>query len=423
MYAPELTAAEEDRGAERRICDDRGMTTSTARWGMRTNVMRPSDRERGERVAFVELFFDLVFVFALTQISEVVAAVSSPLDGVRAAVLIAALWWLWMNTTWVTNWLDPARMPVRIAVVVLAFAGLVVSTSIQESGGERALAFALGYVGLQVVRSIFMVIATVRHDVGVAADFARIAAWFLVTGAMWIAGALAGGVALVVLWGAAVAVDYVVARTDYALPGLGRGTMEGWDVSAAHVAERASLFIIIALGESFLVTGFAFVEEESNPARIAALASAFLAAAGMWWLYFDHGEQQGEERVERSARSGAMARAAYAYAHVPIVAGIILTGVADKTVIAHPVEMKALAVVTILGGPALFLVGSAVFRRIVGAPGAGILLGSAAVVSLLLPLALVMPAWALSLASTGVLLGTAAIDTALRRRRGEESRG
>ena len=399
------------------------MTSSPARFGMRTNVMRPSDRERGDRVAFVELFFDLVFVFALTQISEVVAAVSTPLDGVRAAILIGAVWWLWMNTTWVTNWLDPARMPVRIAVVLLAFAGLVVSTSIQESGGERALAFALGYVGLQLVRSIFMVVATLRHEPVVAVDFLRITAWFLITGVAWIAGALLGGIALIVLWSVAVVVDYAVARTDYALPGLGRGTMEGWDVSAAHIAERASLFIIIALGETFLVTGFAFVAEETSPERIAALASAFITAAAMWWLHFDRGEQQGEERMEDSSRAGAVARAAYAYGHVPIVAGIILTGVADKTVIGEPNEASALAIATVVGGPVLFLIGVAVFRRVVGAPGLAVLLGAAAGVALLLPLAGAMPAWALSAAASVVLLTAAVVDTVLRRRRGEDSRG
>lgn len=399
------------------------MTSSPARFGMRTNVMRPSDRERGDRVAFVELFFDLVFVFALTQISEVVAAVSTPLDGVRAAILIGAVWWLWMNTTWVTNWLDPARMPVRIAVVLLAFAGLVVSTSIQESGGERALAFALGYVGLQLVRSIFMVVATLRHEPAVAVDFLRITAWFLITGVAWIAGALLGGIALIVLWSVAVVVDYAVARTDYALPGLGRGTMEGWDVSAAHIAERASLFIIIALGETFLVTGFAFVAEETSPERIAALASAFITAAAMWWLHFDRGEQQGEERMEDSSRAGAVARDAYAYGHVPIVAGIILTGVADKTVIGEPNEASALAIATVLGGPVLFLIGVAVFRRVVGAPGLAVLLGAAAGVALLLPLAGAMPAWALSAAASVVLLTAAVVDTVLRRRRGEDSRG
>lgn len=399
------------------------MTSSPARFGMRTNVMRPSDRERGDRVAFVELFFDLVFVFALTQISEVVAAVSTPLDGVRAAILIGAVWWLWMNTTWVTNWLDPARMPVRIAVVLLAFAGLVVSTSIQESGGERALAFALGYVGLQLVRSIFMVVATLRHEPAVAVDFLRITAWFLITGVAWIAGALLGGIALIALWSVAVVVDYAVARTDYALPGLGRGTMEGWDVSAAHIAERASLFIIIALGETFLVTGFAFVAEETSPERIAALASAFITAAAMWWLHFDRGEQQGEERMEDSSRAGAVARAAYAYGHVPIVAGIILTGVADKTVIGEPGESSALAIATVLGGPVLFLVGVAVFRRVVGAPGLAVLLGAAAGVALLLPLAGAMPAWTLSAAASVVLLIAAVVDTVLRRRRGEDSRG
>jgi len=400
---------------------------STPRWGFRADLLRPADRERGERVAFVELFFDLVFVFALTQVGELVAKADGVESVLHATIALIAIWWLWMHTTWVTNWLDPQRLPVRLAVIVLAGAGLLVSTSLQESLGERALAFALAYVGLHVVRTLFMIAAAVRHDGAVAADFARILGWFAASGALWIGGALLGSalgpLPLLTAWTAAIVIDLAGPAVSFALPGAGRARLEGWDLSAHHFAERASLFVIIAIGEGFLVSGFAFVANESSLERNAAIASAFVAAGAMWWLYFDHGEWWGERRMSRDARAGAIARAAYAYAHLPIIAGIVLVGAADKTIIAHPDERTAIAVAAVLGGPALFLLGNALFRRIVGAPGLGVALGGALACAALVPLAPVVAPWVLSLLSTLVLASAAAADTALRLRRGDRSRG
>ncbi len=400
---------------------------STPRWGFRTDLLRPADRERGERVAFVELFFDLVFVLALTQVGAVVADVSSGLDALHAVLVLVAVWWLWMHTTWVTNWLDPGRLPVRLAVIVLAGTGLLLSTAIQESLGDRALAFAIAYVGLQLARTIFMVAAAVRHDGSVATDFARMLLWFCGSGALWIIGATLGAQAgtgwLLAAWSAAVVIDLVGPAVSFALPGLGKGRLEGWDLSAHHFAERAPLFVIIAIGEGFLVSGFAFVDNESNVERNAALASAFVAAAALWWLYFDHGEQWGEDRMEHDSRAGAVARAAYAYAHIPIIAGVVMIGAADKTIIAKPDEATVLATTLILGGPALFALGNALFRRIVGAPGVAIGLAAALACAALIPVAAVVEPWLLSCLSTGVLVAACVADTIMRRRRGAPSRG
>jgi low temperature requirement protein LtrA len=399
----------------------------TSRWGFRADLLRPADRERGERVAFVELFLDLVFVFALTQVGAVVAKVDSPESALHAVIVLIAVWWVWMHTTWVTNWLDPQRLPVRLAVIVLAGAGLLVSTSIVESLGERALAFALAYVGLHLARTLFMIAAASRHDASVATDFVRILGWFVASGALWIGGALLGAalgpLPLLTAWTAAVIIDLAGPAVSFVVPRLGRGRLEGWDLSAHHFAERASLFVIIAIGEGFLVSGFAFVENESSLERNAAMASAFVAAAAMWWLYFDHGEWWGEKRMSADARAGAIARAAYAYAHIPIIAGIVLVGAADKTVIAHPDERTAVAVATVLGGPALFLLGNALFRRIVGAPGLAVALGGALACAALIPVAALIEPWMLSLLSSLVLASAAAVDTVLRLRRGGRSRG
>ncbi|UTT61465.1 low temperature requirement protein A [Microcella humidisoli] len=400
--------------------------SNRANSGLRVNLLRPSSgsgSERADRVSFVELFFDLVFVFALTQLSDVVAHVDSVPSGVVAVVLLLAMWWLWMQTTWTTNWLDPQRLEVRAMLIALAFVGLVVSLSLQEASGERALVFALAYVGLQVGRTLAMIAATAHHDRAANADFRRMAAWFALSGVAWIAGALLGGTALVVLWVFAVVIDYLGAAVSYRTPVLGRGDMERWDLSAAHIAERASLFVIIALGETFLVTGFAFVAEELTVERSLALVSAFLSAAAMWWFYFDQGEWWGERRLEKGAKTGAIARSAYAYAHVVIIGGIVLTGVADKLVVGKPDTWSTIAIVSIVGGPALYLLGCAIFRRIVGAPGVLVAAVAGLGMLALAPLALIASPVLVSLSATALLVATAALDTALRVRRGGKSRG
>src|ERR671913_2203073 len=114
-------------------------------YGMRRNVLRPSDSPRADSVTYVELFFDLVFVFALTQLSAYLYENQSGLGALEGLIMVCALWWAWVSTTWVTNWLDPVALPVRGAVIALAFAGLVVSVSIAEAFGERAWAFAIAY--------------------------------------------------------------------------------------------------------------------------------------------------------------------------------------------------------------------------------------------------------------------------------------
>jgi low temperature requirement protein LtrA len=409
-----------------RLCDDANMSLSTAR-GLRTNLLRPSDStsasERAHRVSFIELFFDLVFVFALTQLSDVVADVDSPQSATVALVVVLAVWWLWMNTTWATNWVDPHFLAVRGAIIVLAFAGIVVSVSLQEADGARALAFAIAYVSLQLGRSLAMVAATARHDAVAANDFRRMSVWFAVSGVAWVAGALVGGTALVVLWVVAITIDLLGAGLSYRTPRLGRGDIAQWDLSAAHIAERASLFVIIALGETFLVTGFAFVAEELTLANALALVSAFLSAAAMWWFYFDHGEWWGERRLEKVSSPGAIARSAYAYAHVVIIGGIILVGVADKLVVGEPQSWSTITLVSIVGGPAVYLIGCAIFRRIVGAPGVLVAIIAAIGMLALTPLALITSPIIVSLSATAVLIAAAATDTVLRLRRGDDSRG
>jgi low temperature requirement protein LtrA len=122
--------------------------------GLRTDVLRPSDPERAARVTYVELFFDLVFVFGLTQLGAYLYENQTLLGALEGVIMVCALWWAWVSTTWVTNWLDPVRLPVRIAVIVLAFAAFVMSAAIAEAFGDRAWTFALAYIALKLGRAV-----------------------------------------------------------------------------------------------------------------------------------------------------------------------------------------------------------------------------------------------------------------------------
>jgi len=220
------------------------------------------ERVAGEeaRVGFAELFFDLVFVFAVTQLSHFLLHHFTPLGAVETVLLLIAVWWVWIYTSWVTNWLDPGKTAVRLMLFVLMIAGLVLSTSIPEAFEGRGLAFALSYTFMQVGRSAFT--AWVLKDIRPAnhRNFQRITAWFVVSAALWIAGGLVGSELRLALWTGAIAFEFAGPASGFFVPGLGRSQTTDWDISGAHMAERCGLFIIIALGESILVTGATFAE-------------------------------------------------------------------------------------------------------------------------------------------------------------------
>lgn len=401
----------------------RGNTGALAVLGLRRNVLRPDDSDRADRVTCVELFFDLVFVFALTQLSAYLYENPTPLGALEGAIMVCALWWAWVSTTWVTNWLDPVKLPVRGAVVALAFIAFIMSVSIAEAFGDRAYAFAIAYVTLQVGRTAFIVWATVRHDRQVSRDFSCLLVWTTAGGVLWIAGALLPIQWQLPMWLAAIALELVGSSLGYPVPGFHRVKITSWDISGPHIAERTALFVLIALGEGILVTGFAFVAKEATIETIIALASAFVAAAAMWWIYFDHGERIGSEAIDASAEPGRLARTAYTWVHLLIVAGIVVLSVGDKEALAHPHAHGVAAMVVVLGGPTLFLIGTLLFRRALEHRWS--LPHAAGIAALIVAAAASAPFDVLTLSSiaAGVLVLVAAGETGDRVRRGRRSGG
>jgi low temperature requirement protein LtrA len=325
-------------------------------------------REPGEhsRVTFFELFFDLVFVFAVTQISHGLAEHLDFEGAAHALILLLAMWGLWIYTTWATNWLDPNHLGVRVMLVGVMLAGLIMSAAIPEafSSQERGLVFAACLAAANLGRTAVLVYAT-RHDALLQRNFERICAWLALEGGFWLAGGLADGDARVALWVCALGILYLGPPTRFPVPGLGRSELSDWNsVEGGHMAERCGLFVIIALGESLLITGATFSGLEWTAARVSAMVAAFGASVGMWWVYFDRTAEMGSERISHSDDTGRIARLAYTYIHIPIVAGIIITAVGDEVILAHPTgESHLSTALTVVGGPALFLAGYILFKQ------------------------------------------------------------
>jgi low temperature requirement protein LtrA len=368
------------------------------------DLLRERDEHAHNKVSFVELFFDLVFVFAITQISHTLLEHFTPTGLAEAALLLGAVWWVWIYTSWVTNWLDPEATPVRLMLFALMFLGLLLSTSIPEAFGEKGLIFACAYVAIQLGRSLFAMACLKRSPVNFR-NFQRISAWLAISGLFWIAGGLSEGGLRFALWACALGIEYVGPAAGFSFPGLGRSKTADWDVEGGHLAERCALFIIIALGESVLVTGATFAKLPATPETVLAFANAFLSSVAMWWIYFHIGAERGSELIAHSKDPGRIARVAYTYIHLLLVAGIILVAVGDEFMLAHPgghTEPKvALAVIA---GPGFYLLGNLLFKRATAGwfplshmIGLGLL-------ALLTPLAAMLPPLGFSFGATLILI-------------------
>jgi len=318
------------------------------------------------KVEFVELFFDLVFVFAVTQISHTMLHHLTLTGTVQAAFLLLAMWWVWIYTSWVTNWMDPNRGPVKFMLFVLMLAALLFSTSIPEAFGERGLIFAGAYVFMQVGRTAFTAWAFRGHDLPNYLNMCRILAWLVLSGVFWIAGALVEGEMRFALWIAALVIEYLSPSLRFWTPWLGATPTSDWDIDGGHMAERSAAFIIIALGESVVAMGATLSEVELDIRVVLAFLASFGASVAMWWLYFAVGAETGRHRIEAAADPGRVARVAYTYLPVLLIAGIIVTAVADELTVAHPGGHNAdlATILTLIGGPALYVFGNLMFKKV-----------------------------------------------------------
>jgi len=327
-------------------------------------LFRPIVPNQHSRVTYAELFFDLVFVFAVTQVSHTLLGRFTPLGALQTTLLFLAVWWVWVYTSWITNWLNPETTPVRVLLFLLMLGGLVLSTSIPMAFESRGLWFAIAYAAMQVGKTVFLWVSTPPSRTLARMNAVRITAWLSMSAIFWIAGGSAQGRSRLVLWAVALAIEYLSPAVRFWIPKYGASQVSDWVVEGGHMAERCAGFIIIALGESIVVTGATFADLAWTRETVSAFASAFIGALAMWWIYFHKGAEAGSEQISRSSEPGRLARLAYTYLHMPIVAGIIISAVANELVLTHPADRSdPKTVLSAIGGPLLFLIGTILFKH------------------------------------------------------------
>jgi low temperature requirement protein LtrA len=322
-------------------------------------------RSAGARVSNVELFFDLVYVFAVTQVSHALLSQLTPLGAAQSLILWFAVWLGWQYACWFSNWFDPDSLPVRLTIFATMFVALIMAAAIPQAFGDLGLVFALAYATLQVGRSAAAVVILGRdHSLG--PNYRRILGWNLIAAAFWIGGALMPPAWRLVAWAAAVFFEYVSPMFGFWLPRLGRSKTTDWTIFGGHLAERCQLFVLVALGEGIVVTGTTINRAGlTNGPALVGLMVAFVGSVASWWLYFDTTSSAAAHAIEEAEDPGRMG-AAFHYVHVALIGALVVMAVGSDLSIAHPDHhVEAAAAIVLLGGPALYLLANGVFKTIV----------------------------------------------------------
>jgi low temperature requirement protein LtrA len=322
-------------------------------------ILRARNSER--RVTNAELFFDLVYVFAITQLSHHLIEHPTVEGAVQTLILLGLVWEAWAYTMWTTNWLDPDNVAVRAMLFTLALGSLVLSIAIPDGFGTRGWAIAGAYAAMQVGRSIFVVLV-LREDASLRRNYERILCWCIVSGAVALVGAAVGGHAREVLWAGVVVIDVLGGITGFATPVLGRSSTTDWTIDGSHLAERCHAFMLIALGESVVVLGATLSElHHLGPTEIAVFVFGFAGDVGLWWIYFARSAESAAEVITTSADPGRYGRA-YHEVHPIMIGGIIVIAAAVDLVLKSPLHATTATTWTVLGGSALFIGGHAIFK-------------------------------------------------------------
>jgi low temperature requirement protein LtrA len=378
-------------------------------------------RESGdpERATFLELFFDLVFVFTLTRVSQqAVAHLTSRhrivLEGsVEPLLLLLALLVVWYTTTTVTDTYDPRRPEIQIIVVVTMVGTLLMGVAVPDAFDGRALVFVGAYVGIHLGRGLYLLAALRGHAEHRRA--ARSLFWFGISAVPWIAGAIAIGVARKTLWTLAVAVDYTGLVLTYPTPRLGRQPSTESPVVVEHLSERYRQFFIVALGEPILITGLAFSARNFEAERTVAFLVSFATTVLIWRIYiYRAGELLPAAMAE--ARDPAVLSRWTAAAHLLMVIGLVVIAAGNDLVIANESGTSLAWAAVILGGPALFLLGRAVFEYVVSGRVSPSRVIAVLVLAALTPAVTLMPPHVAAIPPAIVLSGVAVADV-LRARR------
>lgn len=374
------------------------------------------------RVTYEELFFDLVYVFAVTQLSHELLHNLTAAGVVETLIVWFAVWLGWQYTCWVTNWFDPETPRIRGMLFATMLLALVMASSIPQAFGDRGLVFAGAYAAMQVGRTAFIALQLpAGHPL--APNYRRMLGWVSISAVFWIAGGLANPEARALLWLVAVLCEYVSPMFGFAFPGMGRSWTREWTIEGGHLAERCQLFVIVALGETVLASGASLAGADAwTPAVLLALLSTFIGTLAMWWLYFGTSSKDATAAITQSDDPGRIG-AYFHYVHAILIAGVIATAVGNDLVLAHPhADPTVSQLAVLLAGPALYLLGSAAYKRVVYGVLPASHLAGALMLLALVPVAAVADTLILGWLTTGVVLVISFWDTRRARRRRPQGR-
>ncbi|MGZ4186899.1 MAG: low temperature requirement protein A [Solirubrobacteraceae bacterium] len=370
--------------------------------------LRPRGDGLEQPITTVELFFDLVYVFAVTQLSHMILGDLTIAGIARAALLLLIVWWAWIYTTWMVNWFDPESLAVRAVLTGVMLVSLLMAAALPGAFGRDGMLFAASYATLQVGRNVAAARLLVR-DHPLRNVFEHLVGWSAASGVLWLAGAALPGDRRLVLWIPAVALELCAPFAGYWLPRRGHLVTTDYDIDGGHFTDRCQGFVIIALGESIVVTGATAAHAGLTPTVVLCLGIAFAETAALWWLYFCAVAARSRQVMGACEDPGRLARDAYTYLHAPIIAGIIAVAVGDDLLIAQPGHaLPGVGLAMVLGGPVLYLLGESTFRlRVTGATNTK-RLAITAILVLLAPIGSHVSALALS-ATVVALLSAAAL--------------
>jgi low temperature requirement protein LtrA len=309
----------------------------------------------GERVTPLELFFDLVFVLALTQCTTLIARTPTWEGLLKGLLVLGVLWWSWTGYAWLTSVVDPEEGAVRLAMFAAMAAFLVTALCVPGAFGSEALLFACAYGAVRAAHIALFTIAS-REDSGLRRSVIGLSGSTSLGVGLLLAGAFTGGALQLSLWGLALLLD---------LGGPLVFGIEGWKLVPGHFAERHGAIVIIALGESVVAIGIGERATIGAGVVLAAVLGMAIAAA-LWWAYFDVVAIVAGRRLARAEpgrERNEIARDSYSYLHLGMVAGIALIAVGLKrTLLAVDDPLKLVPAVALLGGAALYLLAHVAFR-------------------------------------------------------------
>lgn len=315
------------------------------------------------RVSSVELFFDLVFVFAITQLTTLLAQDPTIIGLVRAVLIFGNIWWMYGGYAWLTNAVPPREPALRLLILIGMAGFLIVALAIPRAFGDSGVAFGLGYLVVTFVHT-GMFLRTSEESALRA--LGRLGPFNAITAVLLLLAGLTDGAVRWTLWSGSFVLHWI---TPYFIP------VSGFSIRAAHFVERHGLIILIALGESVVALGMGLAGRDLRPGFILTSVLGLSVAAGLWWLYFD-GEDERAERAINGAdrvRSPWLALYAFGYAFLVILGGIIVLAAGVKLAIVRSAQpAPAPAAWFLAGGVATYVVGLAWFRRLLGTGPLGV---------------------------------------------------